>query len=64
MTYLVTFTAEIDAQIEATSPEEAKARAMEICHDGNGAEYRDFSKFSSVYVSEVAHLVDEKGNEV
>lgn len=64
MKYLATFAAEIDAQVDAASPEEAKALAMEICHEGKGAEYNDFSKFLNVYVSEVTHVVDADGNEL
>lgn len=64
MKYVLTFAAEIDAQVEAASPEEAKALAMEICHESKGAEYNDFSKFLNVYVSEVTHVVDADGNEL
>lgn len=36
MKYVLTFASEIDAQVEAASPKEAKALAMKICYEGKG----------------------------
>ena len=56
--YTVTYTAQVDQTIEASSLEEAK----EIAKNGTG-EYEN-QAFESIYLSEVAFITDKDGNEV
>jgi len=56
--YRATYTAQVDQTIEATSLEEAK----KIAKNGTG-EYKN-QAFESIYLSEVAFITDEDGNEV
>ena len=56
--YRVTYTAQVDQTIEATSLEEAK----KIAKNGTG-EYEN-QAFENIYLSEVAFITDKDGNEV
>lgn len=56
--YRVTYTAQVDQTIEATSLEEAKKIAK------NGAGEYENQAFESIYLSEVAFITDRDGNEV
>ena len=56
--YRVTYTAQVDQTIEASSLDEAK----EIAKNGAG-EYEN-QAFESIYLSEVAFITDKDGNEV
>lgn len=56
--YRVTYTAQVDQTIEASSLEEVK----EIAKNGAG-EYEN-QAFESIYLSEVAFITDKDGNEV
>ena len=56
--YRVTYTAQVDQTIEATSLEEAK----KIAKNGTG-EYEN-QAFESIYLSEVAFITDKDGNEL
>ena len=56
--YRVTYTAQVDQTIEATSLEEAK----KIAKNGTG-EYEN-QAFESIYLSEIAFITDKDGNEV
>ena len=56
--YRVTYTAQVDQTIEATSLEEAK----KIAKNGTG-EYEN-QAFESIYLSEVAFITDKDGSEL
>ena len=56
--YTVTYTAQVDQTIKASSLEEAK----EIAKNGTG-EYEN-QTFESIYLSEVAFITDKDANEV
>jgi hypothetical protein len=56
--YTVSFTSTTDVTIEATSPEEAKEKAKALLGEHN------YQQYEYTYLSEIAFVADEKGNEV
>ena len=56
--YTITFTSTTDVVIVATNPEEAKEKAEALLGEHN------YQTFDYTYLSEVAFIADEKGNEV